>query len=243
MTYLCIRYQLYRGHRRALSSFVADSRALDFPDTILNASIDRGKLVSAPRGLRFPQMDAGQWYVYIATHLFRYSISSHPQHIHCPTSTRAKSWFLRCNTVRSRSKQASYASLTMMRPRTVRLGNSGLKVSRIILGCMSYGTPEWQGWVLPEEEAIKHIKFAYVSSHTIMCAGEWLMARLPSSYDHGIQTFDTADVCHRVFAFMPPASSHAKLICYNRFTLTASQKLSWATRLRSSAFPATSSSL
>ncbi|KAI0328021.1 Aldo/keto reductase [Cubamyces sp. BRFM 1775] len=54
----------------------------------------------------------------------------------------------------------------------VRLGNSGLKVSKIILGCMSYGTPEWQGWVLPEEEAIKHIKFAY---------------------DHGIQTFDTAN--------------------------------------------------
>ncbi|KAJ7046898.1 aryl-alcohol dehydrogenase [Mycena alexandri] len=29
----------------------------------------------------------------------------------------------------------------------VRLGTSGLKVSRIILGCMSYGTPEWQTWV------------------------------------------------------------------------------------------------
>ena len=27
---------------------------------------------------------------------------------------------------------------------------------------MSYGTPEWQDWVLPEEEAIKHIKFACV---------------------------------------------------------------------------------
>ena len=107
---------------------------------------------------------------------------------------------------------------------------------------MSYGTPEWQGWVLPEEEAIRHIKFAYVWCHTFLCASELLMAGLPSSYDHGIQTFDTADVC-RVFAFMAPASSHAKLICYNRFTLTASQKLSWATRLRSSAFPATSSSL
>ncbi|TBU39537.1 Aldo/keto reductase [Dichomitus squalens] len=55
----------------------------------------------------------------------------------------------------------------------LRLGNSGLKVSKIILGCMSYGSPEWQDWVLPEEEAIKHIKFAY---------------------DHGIQTFDTANV-------------------------------------------------
>lgn len=42
----------------------------------------------------------------------------------------------------------------------VRLGSSGLKVSRIILGCMSYGTPEWQGWVLDEEEGVKHIKAA-----------------------------------------------------------------------------------
>ncbi len=44
----------------------------------------------------------------------------------------------------------------------VRLGNSGLKVSKIILGCMSYGDPRWQEWVLPEEEAIKHIKYACV---------------------------------------------------------------------------------
>jgi len=38
---------------------------------------------------------------------------------------------------------------------------------------MSYGTPEWENWVLPEEESIKHIKAAY---------------------DAGINTFDTADV-------------------------------------------------
>lgn len=55
----------------------------------------------------------------------------------------------------------------------VRLGSSGLKVSKIILGCMSYGTPDWQGWVLPEEESIKHIKAAY---------------------EAGINTFDTANV-------------------------------------------------
>ncbi|TFK74021.1 Aldo keto reductase [Pluteus cervinus] len=55
----------------------------------------------------------------------------------------------------------------------VRLGNSGLKISKIILGTMQYGTPEWQQWVLGEEEAIKHIKAAY---------------------DAGIQTFDTADM-------------------------------------------------
>ncbi|EIM87559.1 oxidoreductase [Stereum hirsutum FP-91666 SS1] len=55
----------------------------------------------------------------------------------------------------------------------VRLGNSGLKVSKIILGCMSYGSSKWMPWVLDEEEAVKHIKYAY---------------------DAGIQTFDTANV-------------------------------------------------
>lgn len=55
----------------------------------------------------------------------------------------------------------------------VRLGNSGLKVSKIILGTMQYGSSQWQEWVIGEEEAIKHIKFAY---------------------EAGIQTFDTANV-------------------------------------------------
>ncbi|THU91595.1 aryl-alcohol dehydrogenase [Dendrothele bispora CBS 962.96] len=54
-----------------------------------------------------------------------------------------------------------------------RLGNSGLKVSKIILGCMTYGSPDWQSWVLNEEEGIKHIKAAY---------------------DAGINAFDTANV-------------------------------------------------
>lgn len=57
--------------------------------------------------------------------------------------------------------------------RIVRLGRSGLKVSKIILGCMSYGSPDWQEWVLGEEEGIQHIKFAY---------------------EAGINTFDTANV-------------------------------------------------
>ncbi|KAJ7283359.1 Aldo/keto reductase [Mycena rebaudengoi] len=56
----------------------------------------------------------------------------------------------------------------------VRLGKSGLKISKIILGCMTYGNPEWFGnWVLPEEEGLKHIKAAY---------------------DYGINTFDTANM-------------------------------------------------
>ncbi|KAI0948807.1 hypothetical protein AcV7_009452 [Taiwanofungus camphoratus] len=56
----------------------------------------------------------------------------------------------------------------------VRLGNSGLKVSKIILGTMQYGSPGWQEWVISDQdEVVKHIKFAY---------------------DNGIQTFDTANV-------------------------------------------------
>lgn len=55
----------------------------------------------------------------------------------------------------------------------VRLGESGLKVSKIILGCMSYGTPEWAGWVLGEKEGIEQIKYAY---------------------EAGINAFDTANV-------------------------------------------------
>ena len=42
----------------------------------------------------------------------------------------------------------------------VNLGNSGLKVSRICLGMMSYGTPEWREWVLPEDESRPFIKHA-----------------------------------------------------------------------------------
>ncbi|KAH9975561.1 Aldo keto reductase [Lactifluus volemus] len=54
-----------------------------------------------------------------------------------------------------------------------RLGKSGLKVSRIILGMMSYGDPNWQPWVLGEKEAIEHVRFAY---------------------EHGVNTFDTANL-------------------------------------------------
>lgn len=55
----------------------------------------------------------------------------------------------------------------------VRLGNSGLKVSQIILGMMSYGDKRWGEWVLSEEEGIAHVKAAY---------------------ELGIQSFDTANV-------------------------------------------------
>ncbi|KIW02072.1 uncharacterized protein PV09_06567 [Verruconis gallopava] len=53
------------------------------------------------------------------------------------------------------------------------LGNSGLKVSKIILGAMSYGSSDWQEWVLNEDDALPLLKHAY---------------------DLGINTWDTANV-------------------------------------------------
>ena len=53
------------------------------------------------------------------------------------------------------------------------LGRSGLKVSRICLGAMSFGSPEWQAWTIPEEQARLLIRRAL---------------------ELGINFFDTADV-------------------------------------------------
>jgi aryl-alcohol dehydrogenase-like predicted oxidoreductase len=58
----------------------------------------------------------------------------------------------------------------------VRLGNSGLKVSRLCLGAMTYGTPEWRPWILDE------------------AASRPFIAR---ALEHGINFFDTADMYSR----------------------------------------------
>jgi len=55
----------------------------------------------------------------------------------------------------------------------VRLGKTGLKVSRLCLGCMTYGTSKWRPWVLDEEAARPFIKRAL---------------------ERGINFFDTADM-------------------------------------------------
>ncbi|KAG2419175.1 hypothetical protein HFD88_002282 [Aspergillus terreus] len=54
-----------------------------------------------------------------------------------------------------------------------RLGKSGLKVSSIILGAMSFGSKDWQKWVLEEDEALPLLGYAY---------------------DVGINTWDTSDL-------------------------------------------------
>ena len=55
----------------------------------------------------------------------------------------------------------------------VRLGTTGLKVSRICLGCMTYGSKKWREWVLEEDEGRPFIKRAL---------------------ELGINFFDTADM-------------------------------------------------
>lgn len=58
----------------------------------------------------------------------------------------------------------------------VNLGRTGLKVSRICLGTMTYGTSQWRDWVLDEEESRPFIKRAL---------------------ELGINFFDTADMYSR----------------------------------------------
>ncbi len=53
------------------------------------------------------------------------------------------------------------------------LGNSGLEVSRITLGCMSYGTPDWRPWVMDADAARPFFERAV---------------------ELGINVFDTADM-------------------------------------------------
>jgi aryl-alcohol dehydrogenase-like predicted oxidoreductase len=55
----------------------------------------------------------------------------------------------------------------------VRLGSTGLKVSRLCLGTMTYGTPAWRPWVLDEATSRPFIKRAL---------------------EHGINFFDTANM-------------------------------------------------
>ncbi len=55
----------------------------------------------------------------------------------------------------------------------VRLGSTGLKVSRLCLGCMTYGSKKWRDWVLDEEESRPFIRRAL---------------------ELGINFFDTADM-------------------------------------------------
>ena len=53
------------------------------------------------------------------------------------------------------------------------LGDTGVKVSRICLGCMSFGSPKWRPWVLEEADAEPFFRRAV---------------------EAGINFFDTADI-------------------------------------------------
>jgi aryl-alcohol dehydrogenase-like predicted oxidoreductase len=57
--------------------------------------------------------------------------------------------------------------------KTTKLGSTGLEVSRLCLGCMTYGDPQWRPWILGEKEAREH---------------------LVKAFELGINFFDTADM-------------------------------------------------
>ena len=48
----------------------------------------------------------------------------------------------------------------------VRFGSTGLHVSRLCLGCMTYGDPGWREWVLGEAEALPFIRAAWEAGIT-----------------------------------------------------------------------------
>ena len=50
----------------------------------------------------------------------------------------------------------------------VNLGKSGLKVSRLCLGMMSYGTSKWRPWVLDETDSRPFLKKALEAGIAIM---------------------------------------------------------------------------
>ncbi len=50
----------------------------------------------------------------------------------------------------------------------VRLGQSGLKVSRICLGTMTFGTPAWRPWVLTEAEEERAYLEAPYQPHVVL---------------------------------------------------------------------------
>lgn len=59
-----------------------------------------------------------------------------------------------------------------------RLGRSGLKISKVVLGCMSFGDARWQPWVLDEAAALPLLEHAYnIGLNTWDTADVWSMGR------------------------------------------------------------------
>jgi len=52
-------------------------------------------------------------------------------------------------------------SLQLIRKVWYRLGDSGLYISKVILGTAGYGSSRWQEWVLEEEEALPLLEYAF----------------------------------------------------------------------------------
>jgi hypothetical protein len=70
------------------------------------------------------------------------------------------------------------------------LGRSGLKIAKVVLGTMSYGSSDLQGWVLDENDGLLLLKYVY---------------------DVGINTWDT--VCSPMLPPLLKTHHPPSLIC------------------------------
>ncbi|KAK5132661.1 hypothetical protein LTR08_008783 [Meristemomyces frigidus] len=91
-------------------------------------------------------------------------MTSHTPHIHLPPFA---------NLDLTNDNDPVVKSINATKATYKRLGSSGLRVSVPIFGCMSFGSPAWQPWVLEEAAALPLLKAAY---------------------DRGLNTWDTANV-------------------------------------------------
>ncbi|CAR28475.1 ZYRO0F04840p [Zygosaccharomyces rouxii] len=73
-----------------------------------------------------------------------------------------------------RTSKVKYTEIIMSIAQQVRFGNTGLKISPIVVGCMSFGSKEWADWLIEDKEEVFKI--------------------LKRAYDRGLRTYDTADV-------------------------------------------------
>src|SRR5579862_2814462 len=81
---------------------------------------------------------------------------------------------------------------------TVKFGKTGMRVSKICLGCMTYGSTKWRDWVLEEEASRPFIREAL---------------------EKGINFFDTADVYSQGASeeILARAKGHAEFVSMQNY--------------------------
>ncbi len=72
----------------------------------------------------------------------------------------------------------------------VRLGNSGLKVSRLCLGTMNMGTPKWKPWIFDEQQSGPIVRYALDKGVNFIDLADW--------YSFGVGEEVVGRILHRI---------------------------------------------